>query len=61
MSKLTSNLHALRRHCYVLPDLVKSSVYLFTNAANNFNITNDKKDAEPLQEDLEILTKCSET
>ena len=44
-----------------LPDLVKSNVYLFADDTKLFNIIKDQTDRDTLQNDLQKLTKWSET
>ena len=44
-----------------LPDLVKSSVYLFADDTKIFKIIDDQNDRDTLQEDLEKLTEWSQT
>ena len=44
-----------------LPDIVKSSVYLFADDTKIFNLVRDQNDRDTLQRDLEKLTEWSET
>ena len=44
-----------------LPDLLKSTVYLFADDTKIFKIIKEEKDRDTLQKDLDSLNKWSET